>query len=66
MVLTGGGSLISATGDGITTVIDWLGSVLTAILSGALAPLLPLLGISVAISVIFLTIKVFRGFAWGT
>ena len=66
MVLTGGGSLISAAGDGITTVVEWLGTILTAILSGALSPLLPLLGISVAISAIFLCIKVFRGFAWGT
>ena len=60
------GGLIEAAGDGIGTVIGWLGEILTAIISGALSPLLPLLGISVAISAVFLCIKVFRVFAWGT
>lgn len=59
--------LINAVGTGLTTVIGWIGNVLTALLSadGALNPLLPLVAIGVAISAIMLTVKVIKTFAWG-
>lgn len=52
---------------GITTVIGWIGSVLDALIGteGELNALLPLFGIGIAISAIFLGVKVVRSFIWG-
>lgn len=52
---------------GITTVIGWIGTVLTAIVgeSGALSDLAPLFAIGISISAIMLGIKVVRGIVWG-
>lgn len=52
---------------GITTVIGWIGDVLTAIVgeSGALTELGPLFAIGISISAIMLGIKVVRGIVWG-
>lgn len=47
-------------------VLGWLKTVLEAILGGDLGALSSLVTISVAISLIFLTVKVFKGFSWGT
>lgn len=51
----------------LTQVIAWLGSVITALTSseGALSPLLPILAVAVAVSVIMLTCKVIKKFCWG-
>lgn len=59
--------LITAVGNGLNTVIGWIGTVLTSLLGaeGALNPLLPLVAIGVAISAIMLTVKVIKTFAWG-
>lgn len=59
--------MLEAVTSGITTVISWIGAVLDALLTtdGVLAPLLPLLAVGVAISAIFLAIKVIRGIIWG-
>lgn len=52
--------------DGISTVIDWIGTVLTAIVgNGALKDLAPLFAIGISISAIMLGIKVVRGIVWG-
>lgn len=52
--------------DGIGTVIDWIGTVLTAIVgNGALKDLAPLFAIGISISAIMLGIKVVRGIVWG-
>lgn len=52
--------------DGIGTVIDWIGTVLTAIVGGgALSDLAPLFAIGISISAIMLGIKVVRGIVWG-
>lgn len=52
----------------LTTVIDWVGTVVTALTTteGKLAPLLPLLAIGVAISALMLGVKAIKSFAWGT
>lgn len=53
--------------DAIPTIISWIGTVLTALVTeaGALAPVAPLFAIGIAASAIFLGIKVIRGLIWG-
>ncbi len=49
----------------LTTVIDWIGKVVTALLSGSLAPLLPLFAIGIAISAFMLGMRAIRSVTWG-
>ncbi len=60
--------MMQAVSSALTTVIQWIGTVLDALLgeSGALAPVLPLLAVGVAVSAVFMVIRIFRSFAWGT
>lgn len=60
--------MLTAVSDALTTVISWVGSVVTALIgeTGALAPLLPLMAIGIAISAMMLGIKAIKGFAWGS
>lgn len=59
--------MLAAVTSGLTTVISWVGTVITAITgeNGALAPLLPLFAVGIAISVVFLGIKAIRSIVWG-
>lgn len=59
--------LIEAVTAAISTVISWLGTVLTALTGtdGDLNVLLPLLAVGIVVSVIMLTIKIVRSFSWG-
>lgn len=59
--------MLAAVTSGLTTVISWVGTVITAITgeNGALAPLLPLFAIGIAISVVFLGVKAIRSIVWG-
>ena len=59
--------MLAAVTSGLTTVIGWVGTVITAITgeNGALAPLLPLFAVGIAISVVFLGIKAIRSIVWG-
>ena len=59
--------MLNAVTTGITTVISWVSTVVTALVgeSGALKELLPLFAIGVAISAVMLGIKVIRGLIWG-
>lgn len=52
---------------GITTVIGWVGDVVTAIVgeSGELSELGPLFAIGISISALMLGVKVVRGIVWG-
>lgn len=52
---------------GIGTVIDWIGTVVTAIVSstGALKELGPLFAIGISISAILLGVKMVRSIVWG-
>ena len=60
--------MLSAVTDALTTVITWVGSVVTALVgeTGALSALLPLMAIGIAISALMLGIKAIKGFAWGS
>lgn len=62
-----GTTLITQIGSGLSTVISWIGTVITAFTgeNGALAPLLPLLGIACAISALLLAFKVIYSMIWG-
>lgn len=66
LTATGGTSMMSAVTSALTTVIGWCGTVVTAVLSGELSELLPLLAVGVAISALMLGVKCIKSFAWGT
>lgn len=52
---------------GITTVIQWVGTVVTAIVgeSGQLSELAPLFAIGISISAILLGVKIVKSMVWG-
>lgn len=66
LTATGNASMMAAVTEALTTVIGWCGTVVTAVLSGELAALLPLLAVGVAISALMLGVKCIKSFAWGT
>lgn len=53
--------------DALGTVIEWVGTVVTALVStdGALKDLLPLLAVGVAVSALMLGVKAIKSFIWG-
>lgn len=59
--------MVTAVTEALTTVIGWVGTVITALTGtdGQLAGLLPLFAIGVAISALLLGVKVIRSFTWG-
>lgn len=59
--------MIAAVTEGLTTVIGWVGTVITALTSeaGELSALLPLLAIGVSVTVISMAIGTIRSFTWG-
>lgn len=59
--------LLDAVTSALTTVIGWVGTVVTALVSetGELNELLPLLAIGVSISALMLGIRAIRSFIWG-
>lgn len=59
--------MLDAVTTGLSTVIDWVGTVVDALVTteGALSALLPLLAIGVAVSALMLGIKAIRSFIWG-
>lgn len=62
----GSGGLLDAVTTALTTVIDWIGTTVTALLSGgALDALLPLFAIGIAISAFLLGMKAIRSVVWG-
>lgn len=58
--------MVAAIGDGLTAVIGWMGNVVDALTGaeGALNALLPLLGIGIAISCLFVGIKMVKSLLW--
>lgn len=60
--------MLEAVTSGLTTVIGWIGTVVTALTGaeGQLNELLPLLAIGIAISAFMLGIKAIRGVTWGS
>ncbi len=65
LAVEGSTSLIEAAGAGLSTAIEWTGNVVTALTSGVLNPLLPMLGIGIGISALKLGAGFVRSFAWG-
>lgn len=59
--------MLEAVTSGITTVIGWVGSVVTALVgeAGQLAELMPLFAVGIAISAILLGVKIVRSIIWG-
>ena len=59
--------MIEAVTSGLSTVIGWVGTVITALTSaeGDLNALLPLLAIGVSVTVISMAIGTIRSFTWG-
>lgn len=58
--------MLTAVTTAITTVIGWVGTVISSLLTGgALAQLLPLFAIGIAISAVLLGIKIIKSVVWG-
>ena len=59
--------MLEAVTSALSTVIEWVGTVVTALVGtdGALKELLPLLAIGVAISALMLGVKAIKSFIWG-
>lgn len=59
--------MLEAVTTGITTVIGWVGNVVTALLAteGQLSALLPLFAIGISISAILLGVRIIKSFIWG-
>lgn len=59
--------MLEAVTTALGTVIEWVGTVVTALTTseGALSALLPLLAVGVAISALMLGIKAIKSFIWG-
>lgn len=59
--------MMAAVTTALGTVIEWIGTVVTALVgeSGALSELLPLFAIGVAISAFLLGIKAIKSLIWG-
>ena len=65
---TGVTPLLQFVTDGIQTVIQWVSTVVNAIISdgGALASLAPLFAIGISISAIMLGVRIVKGMIWGS
>lgn len=59
--------MLNAVTTGLTTVIGWIGTVISAITGtdGELSALLPLFAIGISISVVFLGVKAIKSIVWG-
>ena len=59
--------MLEAVTSALTTVIGWVGTVVTALTGaeGQLSDLLPLLAVGVAVSALMLGIKAIKSFIWG-
>lgn len=59
--------MLTAVTTGITTVIGWVGTVVSSLLgeSGELSELLPLFAVGVSISAILLGVRIIKSFIWG-
>lgn len=59
--------MIEAVTSALSTVIGWVGSVITAMTAtdGDLAALLPLFAVGIAISAVLLGVRVIKSIVWG-
>lgn len=61
-------TLLTSVTSTFATVLDWIGTFLTSLTTaetGELNALLPLVAVSISISVLMLGIKVVKSFSWG-
>ena len=58
-------TFMGAVTEALSTVLSWIGEVISSLLTGELSALLPLFAIGIVISVIMLGTKVIRSFTWG-
>ncbi len=60
--------MLEAVTTALTTVIGWVGTVVSALIDtdGQLSALLPLMAIGISISALMLGVKAIKSFAWGT
>lgn len=61
----GGTGLVAAVTSALTTIIGWIGTVLSAVVGGELAELLPLLAVGIAVSAFMLGMRAIRSVIWG-
>lgn len=61
-------SMLELVTSGITTVIEWVSKVVTAVVgeAGQLSELAPLFAIGISISAILLGVKIVRSLVWGS
>lgn len=59
--------MLDAVTSGISSVIGWIGTVITSLTSttGALYPLLGLFAVGIAISAVLLGVKIIKSVVWG-
>lgn len=59
--------MLEAVTTALTTVIGWVGTVVSALTTseGQLSALLPLLAVGVAVSALMLGVKAIKSFIWG-
>lgn len=62
--------MLDAVTAALSTVISWVGTVVSAVVTGGETPgalngLLPLLAVGIAVSALMLGVKAIRSFAWG-
>lgn len=63
-------TIVTAVGDALTSVIGWIGEVITSLVTGgntpgALNPLLPMFAVGISISLVLLGIKCVKSVVWG-
>lgn len=60
-------NLYGSVADALAQYIEWLGTVITALLgsSGALNALWPLAAMGIAATLIFIVVRLVKSFAWG-
>lgn len=60
--------MLEAVTSSLTTVISWVGTVVTSMTGaeGQLSELLPLFAIGISISALMLGVKVIKSFVWGS
>ena len=57
--------MMTAIGDGITAVIGYAGQVVTALTTGSMKDLLPVIGMAVGIGLVGWGIRVVKSLTWG-
>lgn len=57
--------MLEAIGTGVTSVIGWGGNVLTAITTGSMSAVLPVVGVTVGLGIVGWGIKTIKSLVWG-